>query len=123
MAILGHVFTTEAGQSISILTLERPDSGWGWFATWRVSEDLADHVKEYLRLEQVCFGADTLEAKLARRTPILPLLRWWFTDRYVLRNRLIRALMRTGIFIYPSGEWFQWGKFLRSFSLRRGREG
>ena len=123
MAILGHVFTTETGRSISILTLERPDSGWGWFRMWRVSFDVEEHVKEYLRLERVYPRYDVLEVVLARRTPAMPLLRWWFTDRYVIRNWAIRGLIRSGLFAYPGNEWFQWGKFLRSFSLRRGRQG
>ena len=53
----------EEDRRLDIITLEKPDHGWGPFATWEVDGLMVDHVGEHLGLKVVYKPGETVLVK------------------------------------------------------------
>ena len=108
---------TEGNYQLAIISLEKPDHGWGPFAMWEVDYHFVKHAQDHLGLQKVWSDPLRREVWMARPTPVLPVLRWWFNGRYTLQWWVIDWLIRHNLISKAPVTAWQW-RDLKSFSLR-----
>ena len=116
---------TEGNYQLAIISLEKPDHGWGPFAMWEVDYLFVKIVQDHLGLQKVWSDPIRCVVWMARPTPVLPVLRWWFNGRYTLQWWVIDWLIRHNLISREPATVWQW-RDLKSFSLmpstRRARK-
>ena len=117
---------TEGNYQLAIISLEKPDHSWGPFAMWEVDYLFVKIVQDHLGLQKVWSDPIRCVVWMARPTPVLPVLRWWFNGRYTLQWWVLDWLIRHNLISKGPATVWQW-RDLKSFSLmpstRRARRG
>ena len=121
MPILETVYTVDNYQ-LAIISLGKPERGWWWFGMWEIQDIFRENLREgittgRLGLAEVYREPSNRTYWMARPSPALGLMRWWFRSGRWWWYPPTAWLFSNGYIWKPDGTYWRWSD-LRTLSLR-----